>query len=144
MAGGFAGIGMVSSLFGGIGTYKTGKAEQEAYDYNSQVTLQNMRAQMVASQRRYSSLIGKQASAYAASGVDITSGSPLLVMATTAERGGQQAEEIKQAGQEEATLQQYYGRIAAWKGKMTGISSFLGGMSRNVAEYGMATGAFNP
>ena len=144
MAGGFAGIGMLSSLFGGVSAYKTGKAEQESYDYNAQVTLQNMRSQMVASQQRYSTLIGKQAAAYAASGVDVTSGSPLLVMAATARSGGLQAEEIKQAGTEEANLQQYYGKLAAWKGKMTGISDFLSGMSTNLAEYGIATDAFSP
>jgi lambda repressor-like predicted transcriptional regulator len=39
----------------------------------------------------YYSLVGKQAAAYAAAGVDITSGSPLLMMAATAGRGGRQA-----------------------------------------------------
>ena len=143
-AGGFAGIGMLSSLFGGISQYKMGQSEKSSYDYNSQVTLQNMRAQMTASQQKYSELTGKQASAYAASGVDISSGSPLLIMAATARSGGQQADQIRQSGKQEATLQRYYGRLAAWKGETGGISSFLTGISSNMAEYGMATGAFKP
>jgi lambda repressor-like predicted transcriptional regulator len=44
-----------------------------------------------ASEEKYSSLVGKQAAAYAAAGVDITSGSPLLMMAVSAGRGGRQA-----------------------------------------------------
>jgi len=46
------------------------------------------------SEQWYSTLVEKQAAAYAAAGVDITSGSPLLMMAATAGRGGRQAEEI--------------------------------------------------
>jgi len=130
---GFAGIGVLSSLFAGIGEYETGKAEKAAYDYNASITLQNMSAQMIASQQKYSELVGKQASAYARAGVDIASGSPLLVMAATAARGGQQGKQIEQAGTEEAALQRYYGRIAAWQGKMGGIGTFLSGMTKSIA-----------
>ena len=133
--GSFAGIGMISSLFGGISEYKTGQAEKSAYDYNAQVTLQNMRAQMVASQQKYSQLAGRQASAYARAGVDISSGSPLLMMTATAGRGGEEAAQIKQAGTEEAALQEYTGRIAAWKGTMGGIGDFLSGMTSSLSNF---------
>jgi hypothetical protein len=130
---GFAGIGLLSSLFAGIGQYQAGQAEKAAYDYNATITLQNMQAQMVASQQKYSALVGKQASAYARAGVDIASGSPLLVMAATSARGAQQGEQIKQAGTEEAALQRYYGKIAAWQGEMGGIGTFLSGMTKSIA-----------
>jgi hypothetical protein len=132
---GFMGIGMLSSLFGGISQYKEGQAEKSAYDYNADITLQNMRAQMVASQEKYSQLVGRQASSYARAGVDIASGSPLLMMAATAGRGGQEAEQIEQAGTEEAALQQYYGRIAAWKGTLSSVGDFLGGMTGSLSNY---------
>jgi hypothetical protein len=134
----FAGVGALSSLFAGIGQYQSGQAQKAADDYNAQITLQNMQAQMVASQQKYSALVGKQASAYARAGVDIASGSPLLVMAATAARGAQQGEQIEQAGTEEATLQRYYGKIAAWQGEMGGIGTFLSGMTRSIAPL-MAT-----
>ena len=140
MAGANMGIGMIGSLFSGIGQMEAGKQEQAAYNYNAQIDLLNMGNEMVASEQRYSSLVGKQATAYAASGVDITRGSPLLMMAATAGRGGRQAAEIYQAGTEEATLQRYYGKIAAWRGTMSGIGSFLGGMSRSAQGYLSATG----
>jgi hypothetical protein len=129
----FAGVGVLSSLFAGIGQYQSGQAQKAADDYNAQITLQNMQAQMVASQQKYSALVGKQASAYARAGVDVASGSPLLVMAATAARGAQQGEQIEQAGTEEATLQKYYGKIAAWQGEMGGIGTFLSGMTRSIA-----------
>jgi hypothetical protein len=130
---GFAGIGVLSSLFAGIGQYQAGQAEKAADDYNASITIQNMQAHMVASQEKYSALVGRQASAYARAGVDIASGSPLLIMATTAARGGREAEQIEQAGTEEANLQRYYGRIAAWQGKMGGLGTFLKGMTSSIA-----------
>ena len=122
---GFAGIGAVSSLFAGIGQYQAGQAEKQAQDYN-------MQAQMIASQQRYDTLVGKQASAYARAGVDLASGSPLLVMAATKARGAQQGEQIEQAGTEEAALQRYYGKIAAWQGEMGGIGTFLSGLTKSI------------
>lgn len=129
----FAGIGALSSLFTGIGQYQSGQAVKKADDYNADITLQNASAQMIASQQRYSALVGKQASSYARAGVDISSGSPLLIMAATAARGAQQGEQIKQAGDEQAELQRYYGRIASWQGTVGGIGSFLSGLTKSMA-----------
>src|ERR1017187_8514465 len=108
MAGANMGVGMVGSLLAGIGQSDSGKQEKAAFDYNADVDLQNTSNEMVANEQRYSQLVGKQATAYAASGVDITSGSPLLMMAATAGRGGKQAEQIYQKGTEAATLERYY------------------------------------
>lgn len=131
--------GMVGSLFAGVGQAQAGKDEQAAYDYNADITMLNTGNEMVTNEQRYSALVGKQATAYAASGVDITRGSPLLMMAATAGRGGRQAAEIYQAGSEQATLERYYGKIAAWKGKVQGIQTFLSGMNKSVTDYLKAT-----
>ena len=139
-AGANMGIGMVGSLMSGMGDVEAGKQQQDAYDYNADITMQNAGNQMVSSEQRYSALVGKQATAYAASGVDITRGSPLLMMAATAGRGGKQAAQIYEAGTEEANLERYYGKIAAWKGKLQGIGTFLGGMSKSATGYLNATG----
>lgn len=139
-AGASAGIGMVGSLLSGIGQYESGKQEKVAFDYNAEIDLQNMSSEMIASQQRYSQLVGKQATAYAASGVDITSGSPLLMMAATAGRGGRQAEQIRQQGTEAATLESFYGKVAAWRGTMAGVGTFLSGLSKGAQGYLSATG----
>ena len=136
----FMGLGMLTSAFQGIGQYQEGQQEKAAADYNAEITLQNMRNRMVANQEQYSELVGKQASAYARAGVDIASGSPLLIMATTAGRGGREAAQIEQAGTEEANLQKYYGRLAAFRGTIGGIGTFLKGVSNSAVGYLKATG----
>ena len=140
IAGANMGVGVLGSLMSGIGEYKSGQQQKAGFDYNAQIDLQNMSSAEIANEQRYSTLVGKQATAYAAAGVDITSGSPLLMMAATAGRGGRQAAEIYQSGTEAATLQQYYGKVAAWRGTMAGIGSFLGGISKSSQAYLNATG----
>lgn len=133
------GIGILSSAMSGIGGYESGQAQKSADDYNAEITLANMRTQMVSNTEKYTARVGAQASAYASSGVDIASGSPLLIMAATAGRGAQQGEEIEQAGTEEAALQRYYGKIAAFSGTMSGISSFLNGISKAATSFNNPT-----
>lgn len=125
--------GGTSSAISGGGKILAGQQQKDAYDYNADIALQNMRTKMVANQENFSDRVGRQASAYAASGVDITSGSPLLVMAATAARGGQQGSEIEDAGNEEAEMERYYGREAAFSGTMSGIGSFLNGMTSSLS-----------
>lgn len=127
---GAVGAGAVGSGISAFGSYKAGQSEKAAYDYNAAVTLENMRSAMQTSEARYANLTGKQASRYAASGVDISSGSPLLIMAHTAAQGAQEQESIKQSGTQQSALERYYGKVAAFSGTTGAISTFLGGMSR--------------
>ena len=135
MAAANLGVGIAGSLFAGLGQRAAGKQEQAGFDYNAEIDLLNMDNQMVANQQRYTQLVGKQATAYAASGVDITRGSPLLMMAATAGRGGRQAAEIYEAGTEQSALDKYYGKIAAWRGTVGGVGTFLSGISRSATGY---------
>ena len=131
--------GGTSSVLAGAGKIVSGQQEKQAYDYNADVTTLNTDNQVVANQQKFSALVGKQGGAYAASGVDVTSGSPLLIMAATAARGAQENEQIEQAGTEEANLQRYYGKVAAFSGTMSGIGSFLSGMTTDLSAYGKLT-----
>lgn len=142
-AGAGMGIGILSSVLSGLGSYESGQQQKQADDYNADVTMQNTRNQMVASTEKFTTLVGRQASGYAASGVDLASGSPLLIMIATAARGGQQGEQILQSGTEESILQRYYGKIAAFSGTMGGIGDFLKGVSQAATGYKGATG-YNP
>lgn len=121
------------------GKIASGQQQKQAYDYNADVTLLNAANEDVANTEKTTARIGSQASAYAASGVDITRGSPLLIMAATAARGGQQGEQIEQAGDEEASLQRYYGKIAAFSGTMSGIGAFLSGMTSDLTAFTKVT-----
>lgn len=127
-------MGATSAAIGGAGKVMSGYEQKSADDYNADIDIQ-----MQANQQKTSERVGKQASAYAASGVDIASGSPLLVMAATAARGAEQGQEIEDAGTEEAAMQQYYGKIAAFDGTMSGIGSFMSGLTSSYSAYAKAT-----
>ena len=126
----FAGQSAFSGLATGFGQYEQGQEQKGAYDYNSQVTLDQMQGKMQTSEAKYSNLIGKQATAYARAGVDIASGSPLLMMAHTAAQSGKEQMSEAQAGDQEAALQKYYGKVAAWSGTISSISTAISGLSR--------------
>lgn len=126
---GFAGLGALSAAFSGFGQYQSGQEQRGAYDYNADMTLQATDQKMQTTEAQYAQLIGKQAAAYASSGVDIASGSPLLIMAHAAAQSGLQQESEFQSGTEEAALQRYYGKVAAFRGTVGGISSFISGLS---------------
>lgn len=137
---GFAGLGAVNSAVSGFGQYESGQEQKAAYDYDAAVTLQQTRDQEQTSESKYSNLIGRQASAYARAGVDIASGSPLLVMAHTAAQGGKEAESEAESGDQQAALQRYYGKIAAFNGTVGGISTFLSGLSKTGMQVGSILG----
>jgi hypothetical protein len=137
---GFAGLGAVNSAVGAYGQYQSGQSQKAAYDYNADVTLQQMQDQVKTSEAKYTNLIGKQATAYSAAGVDIASGSPLLVMSHTAAQGGAEQESEVQADTEEATLERYYGKVAAFSGTIGGISSFISGLSKSALSAGSIMG----
>lgn len=131
--------GGTSSALTGAGKFLSGQQQQQGYDYNADITLQNTKNQVVSNQQKFSELVGRQASSYAGAGVDIASGSPLLIMAATAARGAQQNEQIEEAGKEQADMQRYYGKIAAFSGTMSGIGSFLNGLTGDLSSYGKLT-----
>ena len=131
--------GGASSLTSAAGKIMSGDEQQKADNYNSQVTLDNLRSSMVANQQKTSERTGKQAADYSAAGVDIASGSPLLVMAATAARGSQQGEQIEESGTEQAAIQRYYGRIAAFDGTLSGVGAFLSGLTSTETAYGKLT-----
>jgi hypothetical protein len=136
--------GGTSSALSVVGKIVSGQEQKSAYDYNADITTLNTNNEVAVNQQKFSELVGKQASSYAASGVDIASGSPLLIMAATQARGAQQGEQIEQAGSEEAAMQRYYGKIAAFSGTMSGIGGFLQGMSTDLSTYGKLTNNPSP
>ena len=141
----FAGMGAFSSFISGFSQYQAGLAQQAAYDFNAQQVLQQMQEEEEASAAKYQAVRGKQIAAYGRAGVDIASGSPLLVLADTAMRGAEEISEIGQAGSEQAALDIYQGKVAAWSGEMGGINTFLSGLSKaGMGFIAAQKGAFGP
>lgn len=118
-----------AGLIGGISQIEAGFAGKAAYDYNAKVALEQAQEREAAVGEKFDRLMGKQRSLYAHAGVDIGSGSPLLVLADTARQKGLEESRIRRAGQKQAALDKYYGKISAFSGMMGGVGMFLKGMS---------------
>jgi hypothetical protein len=125
-----AGMSAVGSGVSAISQYKRGQAEKAAYDYNADVVLQRMKEEEQISEEKFSALMGRQRADYAKAGVDITSGSPLLVLADTARKEALEQQRIAAGGRQQADVQRYYGRIAAYEGTTGAMSTFLTGLGR--------------
>jgi hypothetical protein len=126
----FQGLGALSSLLSGYAQIKGGQQQQSAYEYNAAVTRQNTIEKAEASTDKYTALIGRERSLYAKAGVSISSGSPLLVAVAMAGQGEEETGRILEAGTEESSIEQFYGRQAAFAGTMGGIGTFLSGLSK--------------
>jgi hypothetical protein len=109
----FAGVSAVGSIMSANAQVQEGKAQEAAYNYNAQVTTQNAATEEEASRLKLRKLLGTQAAMYAKAGIDLSSGSPLLMLADTAAQGEQEALSIRYKGQNEANLQRFYGQQAS-------------------------------
>ena len=134
----YSSIGAASSTVAGYAQYKQGQAQRAAYDYNANVALDKMKESASASELQFSRLMGRQRSLYAKAGVDISSGSPLLVLADTAMQESEEQERIRRSGQSEYDIQKFYGETAGYAGTMGGMTTFLTGLSRAGTQHQMA------
>lgn len=138
-AGATFGLGILSSAVSGFGKIEQGQQEKAAAEYNANVAIEAAKSKSAAIADRGEVLRGRQATAYAGAGVDIASGSPLLIMAASAARTSREVTDAEIAGSEEAAIDRYYGKIAAFGGTLSGIGSFLSGVSSAASQYSIAT-----
>jgi hypothetical protein len=139
----FSGMGMASSGVSAFAQYKQGQAQRSAYDYNANVILENMREQASSSELKFESLMGRQRSLYAKAGVDITSGSPLLILADTAMQASEETGRITESGESQAALQRFYGRMAETSSTTGAFSTFLTGLGKSGFQYMMGQKGVN-
>ena len=112
------------------GQWQSGEAQKKAYKYQSRVSqieaAETERLHRVELKR----MMASQRALYAKAGVDISSGSPLLVMSETAAEGERIAHAIRRGGISKAELESYYGRASAYAGRLGGASTFLTGLGQ--------------
>jgi len=124
------GMGLLSSGVSAYGSYAAGQAERATGEFNAELELQKMREEMQTSEEQFSSLMGRQRMLYAAAGVDIASGSPLLVLTDTARRQRLEQERIRTGGEQRAQMLRWQGRQASRAGTLGAMSTFLTGLGR--------------
>lgn len=143
------GVSAVGTGVSALGQYRQGQAAKAAGEYNARVSEANAAAieqktvyEEQQSRDRLKRLMGTQRALYAKAGVDISSKSPLLVLADTAAEGEKEARMIKYGGDVEATqqknqarLQRLYGSSAYSSGLIGAGSTFFSGMGQAGLGY---------
>jgi len=129
------GVGMAGTALSAFGQYQQGQAQAAASEYNAEAAEQKGKYEESQARLRLRHLLGTQRALYGKAGVDITSGSPLLVMADTAAKGEMEALNIRRGYQTEAGLDRFYGKQYKRAGLIGGASSFLTGLGQAGTEY---------
>ena len=148
-----AAVGAVIALIGiAVSTYaqyEQGQTTEKFAKYNAKVAEnqaagERMRAAVAAGQQReaHRRVIANQRAQYGASGVDVASGSPLLVIADSAKQAELDAQIILSGGearaggfQAQAALDRFQGRAASTAGYFNAGSTLLSGSSRAYQQY---------
>ena len=129
------GVSIAGTALSAVGQYRAGQAASAAHEYSAGIIERRSAQEEELSRERLSKLMASQRALYAKAGVDISSGSPLLVLAETAAEGEKEALAIRRGGKEEATLERYYGKQAKRAGKIGAFSTFLTGMGQAGVGY---------
>jgi hypothetical protein len=143
------GITALGTGFSAYGQYQQGKAQREAYEQNAEISRQNaIAAEKQAAyeediqREKANALKSRQRALYAKAGVDITSGSPLLVMAEDMERAEADAQAIRYGGNvkktqylNQANMLDWSGEQAYSAGKTGAFSTILGGLGSMGMNY---------
>jgi hypothetical protein len=112
-----------------------GEAEKKANYANARVIEIDAAKSEALSRLETKKTLATQRALYAKAGVDITSGSPLLIMTDTAEEGERNAMEIRSAGKREAKLMRYYGRQAKSSANTQAGATLLTTMGNTANQY---------
>jgi hypothetical protein len=125
--------GMVSGMSGGFQAYGEGILQKRILERQAQATEYEAQYAEEQSRTRTKQLLGRQRALYAKAGVDISSGSPLEIMASTAGQGEREALMIQRQGKEQAKMLRWYGKVAKIAGKRAGQAGTTGGIMSGIA-----------
>lgn len=142
-------LGGVSGIVSAVGNYQSAKAEVAAYRFNARINAADAVAARTKSdyeekqsRKKLITLMGSQRALYAKAGVDLSSGSPLLVLANTAAEGEEEAQNIRWQGDVEvashknkATLNRFYANSTSKAATMQLWAGVLGAASGAAASY---------
>lgn len=126
------GAGAAVSAFG---SYKSGQAQASAGKYNAKLATQQAAQNEETVRNRLRKLLASQRALYAKAGVDLSSGSPVSVLAETAAEGERDALIVRYGGQAEAAQQKMYASSAKTAGIMGGIGTLLTGLGQAGGMY---------
>jgi hypothetical protein len=127
------GIGMAASTYAAYETKRAGEREEAVHEIRAQQIERTAAEEEAVHREKVKRLMASQRALYAKAGVDIASGSPLIVMAETAAEGEEEAQRIKRTGRESANIERFYGAEARKAGRRKAFGTFLSGMASSGA-----------
>ena len=131
------GASVVGTGMSAYGQYQSGLEQKKAYDYNAAVEWRNAQAEEQKSRDESQILEGQARSLYGKSGVDSSSGSPLLHLKWLRKQGEKEAQGIRTSGQSKYQMLKMYGKQAKKAGTIGAISSLFSGFGQTgMQAYG--------
>lgn len=132
-------VALIASIAGtglsALGQYQAAKTAEDTASYNAAIALRKAQSEEETSRDKFRKLMASQRAKYALAGVDLTSGSPLVVMSLTAAEGEKEALSIRTGGYEEAAQETYYGKTQKKAGMISAGSTLLTGLGQTAGSY---------
>jgi hypothetical protein len=135
-------LGAAALVLTGVGTavsaiesYQAGKAEAAAYRYNAAIAERKGIQEEAIARKRLKRLLGHQRALYAKAGVDLSEGSPLVVLADTAAEGEKEALNIRTGSKETANLYRFQASQAKKAGVLKAGATLLTGLGSGLSTY---------
>jgi len=142
-------IAAVGTGVSAYGQYASARNQEKAYEQNAAIAdadANEVKRKAVyeesQARTRLRSLMGTQRALYAKAGVDLSEGSPLLVLADTAARGEEDLAYIREGGDVAATrarntasLQRFYGSTAGKAGTIGALGTLASGFGKTAVGY---------
>jgi hypothetical protein len=132
----YAAVAAVGAAVTAVASISSGIAQQNAAEYNAQVDKNNAEqaqeaagAQASVVEQQAAEKVAAQKAAYAASGVDVNTGTPVDVLTSTAASGKLDALTVRYGGQVRALGDQQAGTLAEYTGSQAAVAGDLGGAS---------------
>lgn len=126
------GMSAAGTLIQGFSQYKQGQAMAAGYEANAEAAEYNMHQEEAKSAEKFDQIVGQQRTLYGAAGVDITSGSPLLIYTDTEFKRKKEEGRIKYAGELESAFSKYYAKQSKKAGVNEMLTTFITGLGSNM------------
>jgi hypothetical protein len=129
------GVSVAGTALSAVGRYRAGKAQAAAFEYNADIDRKKAVIAEDRSRARLRRLMGSQRALYAKAGVDLSSGSPLEVLAFTAAEGEKEALNIRQFGQEAGDIGDFSADAARQAGNIGAGATLLTGLGQAAGTF---------
>ena len=128
------GLGVAGTIATAQAQRQAGRDQQAAYDLQAAAAERTGLQEEQVARARLAKLLSSQRALYAKAGVDLSTGSPLTVLAATAAEGEREALTIRTGAEEEAEFLRFQGRAARAAGSTQAGATLLSGLGSTATK----------